>query len=58
MRERYKCRTCNPKASYYRRDENTVWMDQVSFKNGIQKFKCPQCGGTAELDYNVTRGIF
>ena len=58
VRKRYKCRKCNPGRMYYRKDENTAWMDEVSFKKGIQKFKCAKCGSTTELDYNVTRGIF
>ena len=57
MRKRYKCRKCNPGRMYYRNDENTVWMEEVSFENRIQKFEC-ECGNTTELDYNVTRGIF
>ena len=58
MRKKYKCRTCNPGVLYYRNNEETIWMSEESFEKGIQKFKCPKCEGTAELDYNVTRGIF
>ena len=52
------CYTCSPRLKRDRNKENTVYMKETSNKEGIQKFKCPKCGDTRELDYGLLRGIF